>query len=163
MASPFARSIRSIEADKFSLSIVTSSIAAVVIVLWAVWFFFAQITIYVDSNQIDVVGNGYVRTMLSANEAKNIKQGQPAIIQFDGEIGEQFGVVDAFVNEIARDTEITELELYTPKHYRQLDSIINEGVSGVIRVQVETISPAGLILRAMGQTSDTPSFMSGPQ
>lgn len=162
MPSPFARTLRSIESDKFNLSLISTAVAITIIVAWSIWFFFSQITIYVDSTVIDIKGDGYIETRLSATDMKNVRQGQNAIIIFDGELGDELGVVSAMVNQIERGATEALVQLYAPYQFAELNAI-NTEPSGVIRIQIETTSPANLIMRALGRTSDTPALVSGPQ
>src|SRR5688500_6078779 len=46
MAIPFARSMRSLEADSFRFSGVMLSIAAVLLAAWCAWFFLAKVALY---------------------------------------------------------------------------------------------------------------------
>ena len=162
MASPFARSVRSIESDKFNVSIVTTAIATVVIIAWSLWFFFSQITIYVDSYEFVVEDSGFIRTSIPTNQAKNVKQGQLAVLALDGDLGEELGIISAYVYQIERHTETVDIELYSPSHYRDL-SILEENMpSGQLRIQVETASPATLIVEALGRNGEQPSLVSGP-
>lgn len=162
MASPFARSVRSIESDKFNVSLVTIAIAIVVILAWTLWFFFSQITIYVDSYDFIIEDSGFIQTSIPTNQAKNIKQGQSAVLLLDGDLGEELGVVSAYVYQIERHTEVADIELYTPSHYRDLSILQDDVPTGQVRIQIETASPAALILEALGRNADTPSLVSGP-
>lgn len=162
MASPFARSIRSIESDKFNVSIVTTAIATVVIIAWSLWFFFSQITIYVDSYDFVIEDSGFIHTSIATNQAKNVKQGQSAVLALDGELGEELGVISAYVYQIERHTEYVDIELYSAAHYRELSILEENSPSGQIRIQVETASPATLIIEALGRNGEQPSLVSGP-
>ena len=46
MSSPFSRSMRSLTADGFRRSTLGLLIAATLLTSWAVWFYFARITLY---------------------------------------------------------------------------------------------------------------------
>lgn len=46
MAIPFARSMRSLEADSFRLSAAMLTVAAILLAAWCGWFFFARVSLY---------------------------------------------------------------------------------------------------------------------
>ena len=56
MAIPFARSMRSLEADSFRFSGILLAIAAVLLAAWAGWFFLARVSLYElsDSARVEV-------------------------------------------------------------------------------------------------------------
>jgi hypothetical protein len=161
MASPFARSLRSLEADKFSVSLIMTGVSVVIITIWLLWFFLARVTVYVDSNVFSVERTGYVTATFPTDDINDIRQGQTALVVLDGELGEQLGILEASVYQIDRGTNETDIELFVP-YYGNTLAEVDDLPSGRVRIEVETATPLDLIMRAIGRGdgNDTPGFVS---
>lgn len=103
-----------------------------------------------------IVPEGEVRIVawLAANDAAGrVRTGQSAVMRLDGFPWSQYGVLKATVASIAREPKNGNLrvDLDVDVESAGTEEMLEHGLPGRVEVQVESISPATLVLRAAGR------------
>lgn len=167
MSSPFSRTMRSLHADSFRPMLVGLIGASILIAIWCIWFFFAQVTLYEHSLVARVTKGEIIVAEFSAEALNRIQQGQPARLNIDGAMGQQVGSISAIVTDIIKPStseqkETGEVKLFS---FAEASSPIRfeEELTGQVEIEVEHISPAKLVMRASGLFVDTPKISLSPQ
>ncbi len=80
MPQPFSRTLRSLEADSRTTTLVWISTALILLLIWTAWFFFARITRYEDSNLLTAVSRSAIEAEFPAEAMHTIRPGQHAFI-----------------------------------------------------------------------------------
>lgn len=187
MASPFSQTMRSLQADNFYLTIGGLIVAIVLAVVWGHWFFTAEVTFYETSQSVRVTDKESVVSLFpsdaggAAQRALNlrrrlvvaefppealesIRSGQMAFLHLEGKVGKQAGAIPAVVANVFPASQkqkghiefIAEIDAEAPNPFE-------EGVGGEVKVEVDYITPAKLVMRASGLFVDTPPTSSSPQ
>ncbi len=186
MSSPFSRTMRSLKSDNFYVSLAGLFVAAVLLILWGIWFFTAKVTFYEVSRNVHVTNKesvvtefpsdmrGVVQRTLAtrtrvvmadfpAEAMETIKPGQAALLNLDGKIGKQTGAISAIVSNVTylpqgggRIELLAETDANAPNP-------LEEGIGGEVKIEVEYITPVALVMRASGLFVDTPPTSFSPQ
>ncbi len=186
MATPFSRTIRSLQNDSNLISIAGLLIAILLTIIWFYWFFTAPIISYEVSQEVYVTdqrdtiswfpsrsaGARRVKTLqrriivakFPAEVMKRIQLDQLALLRLDGKMGKQIGPIPAKVVKVidSLGTEPGTVELRTEMAADKPDPL-EEGQSGKVIIEVENVTPARLILRASGLFATTPPLSVSPQ
>lgn len=163
--SAFSNSTRSLERDRFRPSILIASFAAVVLVLWAIWFFRGQITLYAIGNTVNIDSSGLVEADIPNQSLIKVKPGQFAWLRINGEVGEDLGLGSMLVLRVrpaAAEGASGRVELLLIDE-RFYPAIANEQLTGRVEIEIEQLSPAQLVLRSSGQFGAAPSISTSPQ
>ncbi len=179
MSSPFSRTIRSINADSFHASVAGLVIGLLILGAWCAWFFMARVSIYKVSSKVWVTGeetivsgfsqdsrrpgetreNGIV-AQFSQEDMADIKPGQEAILHLKGT--GQARSVPAKVTRILKQEDKDQVELST-----QLDANsrvqLKKGDTGEVKIAVDHVSPAVMVMRASGLFEDAVGISSTPE
>ncbi|MBU0492019.1 MAG: hypothetical protein KKA73_28135 [Chloroflexi bacterium] len=165
MAIPFSRSIRSLQADDFRLSLAGLVIAGLLFTAWAAWFFFAQITLYETGQIVRVTNEGLIVADFAPEALKRVRQGQSALLRFDvAAQDEEAGPIPAIVMTVTSQApdKKGQVALYPlPEAVSRVP--FQDNPTGRVEIEVEYLSPAALILRASGQLLDTPPVSTSPR
>lgn len=186
MATPFSRTIRSLELDSSNnyIYLLLLLIAIVLAIMWGYWFFTAQLLSYEVSRDISITpeestitqfpqeGVGAIRPQLLQKRTilakfptaviKNIQLGQFAFLRLDGK-GKQLGAIPAVVVEIINspdsDQGIVKLHtlIVTAKPYP-----FEGNESGEIAIEHNCGVPAHLVLPASGLFTKMPPLSVSP-
>lgn len=149
MAIAFPRSIRALGNDRFRPSFVTLVITMLFLLVWFAWFFFAQIPTYASSTNFKSGRNGSVTATLPAAALSRLKPGQKAIL----DLHTSDRTTTSYRGEVlrkqtaAQNTDST-LELYFPEL-----PPVPANTQGTLRVEIETTTPAALLLQAVRQSA----------
>lgn len=155
MSIAFSHSLRSLQADRNRFSLVALSLAGLLFLGWLIWFFFASVTLYETGQIVQTSGDGVVvASFLSATQPR-LKSGQAVLLQLtDASPSEAIPATIADIDPTVTDNQI-QVTLYA-----DMDSpnaaALQSGLTGQATVAVEQVSPARLVLRAMGYGVDTP-------
>lgn len=164
MSIPFSRSMRSLNTDSFRPSLVGLFFAIVLLTAWAAWFFLARVTLYEISQTARVTKEGMVVADFPPEALGRIRPGQPALLRFGGDVGDQAGTIPAIVANVtnqAREGRVR-VELFALVD-AAFPGPLQEGLTGQVEIEVEHVSPATLVVRASGQFLDTPPISLSPQ
>ena len=164
MPTPFANTLRSLNADRFHASLVGLGIALVLLIAWGGWFFLARMTVYEVSASAVIARDGFVIADFPSAKLGRIRRGQAAWLSpvLDGE--KQPDSVPAVVIDVIRasSAEPARVKLF-PVIERDLSEILPEGQKVRVEIEVESVSPAVLVLRTSGLLVDTPGVALSPQ
>jgi hypothetical protein len=152
MPSPFSRTMRSLHADSFRPALIGLIVATFMLVIWCLWFFFAQVSLYEKSLSARITKGEIITAEFPAESLHRIQQKQEARLQLDGIIGQQVGPVRAIVTDILKpsQTETTgQVKLFA---FAEADSPIRfeEELTGQVEIEVEHLSPAQLVMQVSG-------------
>lgn len=164
MPTPFANTLRSLNADRFRAGLIGLGVALVLLIAWGCWFFLARMTVYEVSVSAVVAGDGFVVAEFPAVSPGRIRRGQAAWLSpvLKGE--KQSGSVPAVVIDVIRSSaaEPTRVKLF-PVHQRDQRQVLAEGQKVRVEIEVDAVSPAAMVLRTSGLLVDTPGVALSPQ
>ncbi len=164
MPTPFANTLRSLNADRFHASLIGLGVALVLLIAWGSWFFIARMTIYEVSASAVVARDGFVIADFPMAKPGSIRRGQGAWLYpvLDG--AKQPVSVPAVVIDTIRSpsAEPARVKLF-PVLDRDLSKTLPEGQKVRVEIEVESASPAVLVLRTSGLLVDTPGVALSPQ
>ena len=155
VSTTFSHSLRSLAADGFQPSLWSLFLAAASLVAVAAWLFLARVTIYEVTPAAQVETRASEKLKIVAyfplTAWGRIQPGQPARLRVNGYPWTQAGSIAAVVSNIAQETKSEQLrvelailpDLESPMPLRP-------GLAGTAEVEVERVSPATLVLRAIG-------------
>lgn len=145
MAVRFSRSLRSLDTDRGIVSYIVLACAAILIVAWLIWFFFAPITLYETSNTFTVRRDGVLLVQFDEPALTRIRAGQTAImiptVATDGFAAPMEAEVLAIPASANRRDGIVQVYLY-------MNGMPPANLTGEVRIRVEAVSPFTLILRS---------------
>ena len=119
--------------------------------VWLAWFFLARVTLYEQAPTASIRADGVVLADFSAEAAGHIQVGQPAQVTVaqtgGGEVAVPTVVMDMTTR---RDSDGVRVELYALGDTFP-ENPLHDGQQGRVKVEVERVSPAALVLQAAGQ------------
>lgn len=156
MAIAFPRSLRALNNDRFRPSRIALIIATLLLLVWMGWFFFGQIPLYETSTELSSAREGILSATFPAAAIDKIQVEQTASVRLD-EPGKSSQTYNGRVYRVepARGQPTSTVSIY-------FDSppTLPDKIQGQVQVQVDTFSPAALVLQAIrlpGQTEPAPT------
>jgi hypothetical protein len=150
-----ARSVRSVA----GLALVATLLAA-----WSVWFVCARVAVYVTSDaarlEVDreVLPEGQLRlvaTFEPASTLGRVRPGQRARVRFHGLPWMPYGTASAHVVTVTSQVGDSEIRVELQLESNGQHAIpYQPGLTAVVDVEVEMVSPATLVLRSAGVWTD---------
>ena len=143
MATPFANTLRSLNADRFHASLIGLGVALVLLTAWGCWFFMARMTIYEISASAVVAGDGFVVADFPTVKPGLIGRGQGAWLYpvLDG-VKQPVSVPAVVIGTIrSPSAEPARVKLF-PLLDRDLSKTLPEGQKVRVEIEVESASPA---------------------
>ena len=135
---PFSRTTRSIHSDSFGPSLMMLVLAVLLLLAWNAWFFFAQVSLTEISQNANVVKVNLVEAEFPPELLARMGRGQAAFIYLE----DQATPIEANVSDVWEE----EVQLLLKD-----DEVLTIGLlNGHVEVEVESVSPATLVLRAAG-------------
>ncbi len=135
---PFSRTTRSLHSDSFGPSLMMLVLAVLLLLAWNAWFFFAQVSLTQISQTASVVKVNIVEARFPPEQLARMRRGQAAFIYLEG----QAVPIEANVSDVWQE----DVQLLLKD-----DEILTIGkLNGHVEVEVESVSPATLVLRAAG-------------
>ena len=147
MSIQFSRTLRSLHVDSFRASRIGLLLALVLAVALLAWFFFAQVTLYEVSTDMQVDEDGRVLALFAPEKVDRIQVGQQATVRLQLEPNQQPVAYPAIVFNPPAESGEVEL-LLTEGEY---PPVSGSSVKGQAEVEVEYISPLEMVLRAAGR------------
>ena len=147
MSIQFSRTLRSLHVDSFRASRIGLLLALVLAVALLAWFFFAQVTLYEVSTDMQVDEDGRVLALFAPEKVDRIQVGQQATVRLQLEPNQQPVAYPAIVFNPPAESGEVEL-LLTEGEY---PPVSGSSVKGQVEVEVEHISPLEMVLRAAGR------------
>jgi hypothetical protein len=141
----FSRTLRAFDADDFRISNVLLLLVFVLLAAWSWWFFRSTVPQFETTHDVRIQPNLFVATF-PARALEHLRPGQSAALQVDGL------VIPAKVSAIANDAAGGRIRvLLMPATERQPPANGHHEVEA--SVEIERVTPAALILRAIGRTN----------
>ena len=157
MAIPFSRSMRSLYVDGSGSALTWLIVAIVLLGAWAAWFFLARMTLYETGQIVRTTREGTVVAHFPLTAAARIRRGQSALLHPQGIMGMVSAPLPAIVTDVRESPREEQLRV---ELYPQTRTVVfrpqQQGVTGLVAVEVAHVSPAALLLRVAG-SSRTPS------
>lgn len=146
MTVQFSRSVRSIQADNLSPMLVGAAFFAILMLGWILWFFFASIPYYENSTIASYQQDGYVMANFSVTAFDRLQRGLPA--QFVPLTTRRtVPPIPMIVTDVYLETTQVRLVLQIEDHKI---FPLQPGTTGEVKVTVEQLSPARVVLQAAG-------------
>ncbi len=164
MPTPFDNTLRSLNADRFHASLIGLGVAVVLLIAWGSWFLLARMTIYEVSASAVVARDGFVLADFPSAKLERIRRGQAAWLRPVPDAAKQPVSVPAVVFDIigSPSAESARVKLF-PILDRDPNKILLEGQKVRVEIEVESVSPASLVLRTSGLSIDTPGVALSPR
>lgn len=164
MSTPFSRSMRSLQGSGIQASLLGLILVLLLLVIWLGWFFLARVGVYEFSTRIQIADDGTVRADFARAAQGRIKLYQPAYLRLDGEIGKQAGLIPAIVIESQNLPNEDRVQTDFVVYWETVPSVTpQKGLTGQMEVEIESISPAVMVLRAAGFFIKQPVLQVSPQ
>jgi hypothetical protein len=147
----FPRSVQSLRRDGFAPIAVGLIPAILILSTWTVWVWAARLPIVVTSRTARVDAGVVVATFRNDERTERIHIGQIARVRVDGFPAARWGALDAVVNAVDRRADgTTEVQL-TIASQGAAPMPVLRGLSGDVDVEVDRVSPLGLLLESAGR------------
>jgi hypothetical protein len=161
MSISFTQSMQSLHADHGRSSLWGISVAILLLIVWLIWFFTPSVTVYANGRLIKLTRSGTLVAEVPAQESRHLRAGQTARIYPQGTTNPQ-QTLPATVQEVVTHSidDQVQIILYPDGEVKRR---FVEGVNGAVQVEVESISPAILLLRASGLAIETSPVALSPQ
>lgn len=167
MAVPFSRSMRALHADSPAWSLTGLIVATLLIMAWALWFFFAGLALHETGTLSRVTSSGAWVAAFPLAAANRIRSGQPATLRLQGM--DQDRTFPAMVTNVSAlyDAKQLQVELY-PQSRIAFDSLGHvlgpngdDTIMGQVAIETARVTPATLLMRTL-VASRNPNASSGP-
>jgi hypothetical protein len=141
----FSRTLRAFDADDFRISNVLLLLVFLLLAGWSWWFFRSTVPQFETTHDVRIQPNLFVATF-PARALEHLRPGQSAALQVDGL------VIPAKVSAIANDAAGGQIRvLLMPATERQPPASGHHEAEA--SVEIERVTPAALIMRAIGRTN----------
>lgn len=141
----FSRTLRAFDADNFRISNGLLLLVFALLAGWTWWFFGSPVPQFETTREVRIEPNLFVASF-PARALEHLRPGQPAAVEVDGV------VIPAIVNSIASEAVGGRIRvLLTPSTDRQPPAGGSHSVDA--SVEIERITPAALVLRAVGRVN----------
>ena len=147
MSISFSRSTRSLNRESFRLSLVGLVVIILLLLAWTAWFFLAKVPLYEISRQFEVRRDGSLAVTFSSEALARIRPGQSAVLRLAETAGQGAQSLSALVMNTPTTgsrTNQVELHVFSPE-------LLQPGLAGEVRIEVEHVSPARLVMRSAGR------------
>ena len=160
MSIPFSRSMRSLKVDSYRASLVGILLASAIMLALVVWFFSARITLFEVSNSVGMSEDGRLMARFPAESMARLRQGQAAVLRVT--VGSDQAVVPlpAMVFTIEPGSNDVEIVLTADEIP---ENLLAQGFKGQVQVEAEYVTPAVLVMRAMGKYLNRPQLQVNPK
>jgi hypothetical protein len=155
----FSRSLRSLKSDSFRASRIGLVLAIIFVIALLIWFFFAKVTLYEVSTNIELTSDGHIFAKFSEEGVKRISVGQTAIIRLEGKKNQQKINLPALVVDTSKKDKI---EIY-PLAHSLPEELEMDTIKGQVDVEVEYVKPVEMVLRTSGNFMNQSQIPVSPQ
>lgn len=152
MALAFPRSLRSLKQDDYRPSLITLGVTIVLVVAWSIWFFLAAIPMYEASTNFSVQRDGSIQVSFADAVLTRLKVGSPAILEVTRSAG--VSKFNGTVMDIVPSNRTRSGAAYI---VFDTGKLLAPDTVGKLQVQVENVSPAQLLLRAIQNADRVPA------
>jgi hypothetical protein len=152
LATSFSHSLRVLEADKSRAGWLGLLVMMALSGLWLAWGLWGQVILYETTEQAHLAGGTAVVAYFSPAARAHLRPGQPALLRLDGYPWPQYSGVPATVSRVSRKLVEGQLEVRLTIQARPASPIsLQPEMPGTVEVEIGQVSPATLLLRAVGQ------------
>jgi hypothetical protein len=138
--------MRSLQRDSFRLSLAALVVTILLLLAWSAWFFLAKVPLYETSRQFEVQRDGSLAVTFSPQALARIRPGQSAVLRLAETTEQGAQSLPALVmNTPTTESRTNQVELYVFS-----PELLSPGLAGEVRVEVESVSPARLVMRSAG-------------
>ncbi|MDX1607438.1 MAG: hypothetical protein R3202_14700 [Candidatus Competibacterales bacterium] len=149
MAVGFSRTTRSLEADSYRRWLLGLVVGMLLLLLWGLWFFRAEIRFHATSDAAVVLDDGALRAEFPAGSGAPLRPGQVA--RFLPEGVSVPGPVRVIVTDVHEPPGSGPLQVdLVIAARRDPGLLLAPGTTGRVRIETERLSPAQLVLRLSG-------------
>lgn len=140
--------MRSLKVDSYRGSLVGILLASIIMLALVVWFFSARITLFEVSNSVSMTEDGHLMVRFPAESMARLRQGQPAVLRVTVGADQSVIPLPAMVFTIQQGSNDVEIIVTTNEIP---ENLLAEGFKGQVQVEAEYVTPAVLVMRAMGK------------
>lgn len=138
--------------DSFRPGVVGLTILLLLLAAWSLWFFLARIPLYESSGEFQVQRDGTLLVTFAPEALGRIMPGQAAMLRLAASAGQPAQTFAAEVSNIPFNGQgPVEVYVFSPP-----ENLFQPGLAGDVKIQVESVSPAVLVVRAAGQLGNQP-------
>ncbi|MEM7028649.1 MAG: hypothetical protein AAF629_03570 [Chloroflexota bacterium] len=152
MSTPFSQTLRALETDTTRTRVIGLIVIALMLGAWVAWGFLSRVTLYEVADQASLTGASTIEARFSPAVQGRIQPGQTARLRLDSYPWLQYGTVPAVVTTVPRTPRdgwlVVRLDISAVP---PSPMVLDFGMTGVVEVAVEEVSPADLLLRAAGR------------
>jgi hypothetical protein len=149
MAIAFSRSLRALGNDSFRPSLVAVAVTGALLVAWLAWFLLAPIPIYTSSATFTVQRGNTLAVTFPPETFTRLTIGQKATLRTNIS-GAPAVTYTGTVLDIDQPGRTRPGAAFV---YFDTPEMLPDNLTGEVQVQVETLSPAALVLRAARQST----------
>ena len=137
-------------------------LAIITILVLFAWLFFGKVTVYASSQEVHIQGDKAI-AVFSEEDFNRLKIGQKAILRFSPSQDQPMVGIPAVVYDFQRQNNAVEFLI------TNLEAIPGElnpeksGIRGRADVEVEYVTPAGLLMRSSGKFLNQVQLPVSPQ
>ncbi len=168
MAVPFSRSMRALHANSPSWTLFGLIVATLLIIAWALWFFFAGLALHETGQLSRVTSSGAVVAAFPIEAAERIRSGQLAVLRLQGmQQNRRFPAIVTHVSA-PRDGEQLEVELYPQSRIafvsigRSTGQDGDNPIMGQATIEVARVTPAAVLMRTLAASRNPNAVPSSP-
>ncbi len=152
------------QADNYTVALVGLAVAIMVLVVWLGWFLLARVTLYEIGPTVPISPNEPIVADFPSAAQGRIQVGQRALVRLEGSTGAALGPVPALVTDVVNVPEQEAVRVQVYALWNEVGAVPpEEGATGRVEVEAESLSPAMLVMRTAGQFVETPSMQTSPQ
>lgn len=141
----YTKSAFSISTDNLLVRLFAAACLAFLLVAWVLWFFLANLSFYEVSKSATINTNGAIVAQFEAQTIKRLKVGQYALFQSKSTTTTSSTSIRLHITKIDTKSHYVELWSVDPNTLKN-----QKERTGQVKVEVETVTPATLVLRAAG-------------
>ncbi len=150
MSGSFTRSVNILRSQAFSYRSII--IITILVSLWGIWFLKAPIPIYQKTDAVEILNNSRIVAQFPQSALLQLQLGQSAQMYLDGLSQTEYGTVSASVSRINGSIHDGYIQVDLRILRDQNISIpLQRGLTGVLEVEIERVSPVTLLLRSIGR------------
>jgi len=139
VAIPFSRSVRSINHDRFLPNLIAISLICLTLVLWMVWFFAGELSIYSSSSDYETRSDGMLLVKFAPASLAQLRPGQQARLFLSPQESNASEPIRAEVMNVpSQADQPVEVYLFT-------SGVDIRGQKGIVKVLIGKTSPAQLV------------------
>jgi hypothetical protein len=140
--------MRSLTIDSYRASRIGMILAAILMLALILWFLLARVSLYEISTDVTLTQDGRLLANFSPEAQGRIQPGQTASIRLTG--GPEGQIVTLPATVVGKDPTTNQVEFWAIANDVPAD-VLQGNLSARVEVQVESITPARLLLRASGK------------